>query len=225
MGDSTASGVHCAHVGKDFKHRALFRDLNLRVPPGDHVALIGANGSGKTTLLKIIAGLTIFDTGTIDVMGTFLRPKRHIIPSGIGLVLDGLHLLPHFTGLENLRLLDLLSPKSAHCDLHRVLREVGLDPEDRRKVSQYSLGMRQRLNLAQALVPRPHLLLLDEPSNGLDPEGIQWLVQWIQGLADITVIMASHRLDEVSVTCSSVWQIADGAIVPEQDPPPKEHIK
>lgn len=221
---AVTTGIQCRHVTKRFKTRTLFADLDFDLALGEHCALIGENGAGKTTFLKILAGLTTFDSGSISVIGHALTPKRHTIPARVGVVFDGLNLLPQFTGLENLRLLARLCNIGIP-NLPALLAEVGLDPADRRKVAQYSLGMRQRLNLAQSMVPRPQLLLLDEPSNGLDPEGVQWLIRWIRGLSGVTVIMASHRLDEVGATCSAVRRITDGHIVYEGDPPSHGHVQ
>ena len=207
--------VQCKAVTKHFGQRMVLDGVDFRVARHEHCALVGENGSGKSTLLKIIAGLTMFDAGTISVLDATLIPRRHTIARGIGLVLEGVSLLPQLTGLQNLELLaglitDPVEAGAVH--LRPLLHEVGLDPDDHRRVGQYSRGMRQRLNLAQALVPRPQLLLLDEPSNGLDPAGIAWLISWVGGLQDVTVIMASHREDEISAMCSSVWRIADGSV-------------
>ena len=150
--------VQCKAVTKHFGQRLVLEDVDFRVARHEHCALVGENGSGKSTLLKVIAGLTMFDAGSINVLDATLIPRRHTIARGIGLVLEGVSLLPQLTGLQNLELLaglitDPMQAGAVH--LRPLLHEVGLDPDDHRRVGQYSLGMRQRLNLAQALVPRP----------------------------------------------------------------------
>lgn len=218
MANASIVAVHCKDLVKSYKTRPLFVDLSFDVPRGEHCAVIGENGSGKSTLLRILAGLTLFDSGVVTVSGTTLPPRLHKIPVGIGIALEGMNLLPQFSALENLRMLArLTSHNRTLSDLQTLLEEVGLRPEDRKPVGQFSLGMRQRLLMAQTLIARPDVLLLDEPTNGLDPEGVEWLVTWLRSLSEVTVVMASHRYEDVASTCSAVWRLEHGTIHPVDD--------
>lgn len=218
LADASECAIHCKDLVKKFRKHPLFEGLSFDVPWGDHCAVIGENGSGKTTLLRILAGLTVFDSGAVTVGEAVLPPRLHKIPPAIGIALDGMNLLPQFSALENLHMLARLTP--AHrtlADLKNLLADVGLKPDDQKPVGQFSLGMRQRLLLAQTLIPRPEVLLLDEPANGLDPEGVQWLVTWLRSLSDVTVVMASHRYEEVAATCTTVWRLEHGTIRQVED--------
>ncbi len=201
-------------VTKTYGRRRALDTVTWRAEAGRVHGIVGANGSGKTTLLKVLAGLAVFDRGTAEVLGTPLSPGRHRIPGGVGIVLEGMLLLPQFTGRENLRLLASLRGRPDLERIDRLLVQFGLDPGDRRRVRAYSLGMRQRLNLAQAVMDHPHLLLLDEPTNGLDPGGASALLRMIAEPADRTVIMVSHRLDEVAAVCDQVWTMHEGRLTP-----------
>jgi len=210
----TDAAVCCEGVVKRFGPRIVLDGLTWSLEAGTRCGIVGENGAGKTTLLKILAGLTTYDAGAVQVFETVMRPRRHRVPPGVGLVLEHAPLLPQFTGLENLEMLAALVGPVSRAALEALLREVGLDPHDRRKVGHYSLGMRQRLNLAQALIPRPRLLLMDEPTNGLDPDGQAWFGQWLRQLGGVTILMASHRLEEVAQSCTEVWRLQEGRLVP-----------
>lgn len=208
-------------VRKAYGSRIALDDVTWTAEAGKVHGIIGANGSGKTTLLKILAGLAVFDEGRASVLGMDLIRRRHRIAPGIGIALEGMSLLPQFTGRDNLRLLASLRGPVDMIEIDETLARLGLEPRDHRLVRAYSLGMRQRLNLAQAVLGRPRLLLWDEPTNGLDPDGAASLLAMMAEPSDVTIVMASHRVDEVAEVCDFVWEMKDGrlsALAPASKP-------
>ncbi|MGC8487295.1 MAG: ABC transporter ATP-binding protein [Clostridia bacterium] len=211
--------IELVSVTKRYGARTALNDVTWTAMAGHVHGVIGANGSGKTTLLKVLAGLVTFAKGRAKVADVELTPGRHRVPPGIGIALEGVSLLPQFTGRENLRLLASLRGTVDDEWIDTLLTSVGLDPRDRRRAGAYSSGMRQRLNLAQAMLDRPILLLLDEPTNGLDPEGAGTLLEMMAHSSGRTVVMASHRLDEVARVCDVVWSMREGVLSSANTPP------
>jgi ABC-2 type transport system ATP-binding protein len=209
---------------KRFGHVEAVREVSLDVREGDRYGLLGPNGSGKTTLVRMLLGLVYATSGEISVLGHRV-PKnvRRVLPE-IGALIEEPAAYPHLSGRANLRLLDAAGPRSAgphgarpnrRRRVDEALEQVGLAGIDRRPVRSYSLGMRQRLGLAAALVRRPRLLILDEPTNGLDPRGIRDIRNLLIGLNDsgVTVFMSSHLLPEVSALCTRIGVLDSGRLV------------
>jgi ABC-type multidrug transport system ATPase subunit len=204
---------------KRFGHVEAVREVGLDVREGDRYGLLGPNGSGKSTLVRMLLGLVYATSGEISVLG-------HRVPNQVGRVLPEIGALiedpaayPHLSGRANLRLLDAAGPRGERRTRRRrvddALEQVGLAGIDRRPVRAYSLGMRQRLGLAAALVRRPRLLILDEPTNGLDPRGIRDIRDLLVGLNDdgVTVFLSSHLLPEVSALCTRIGVLDSGRLV------------
>ncbi|MBA3529208.1 MAG: ATP-binding cassette domain-containing protein, partial [Propionibacteriaceae bacterium] len=152
--------------------------VDLSVNEGDVYGFLGANGSGKTTTLRMLLGLVLPTSGEAEVLGKPMPSCRRTVLPHVGALVEGPGAYPHLSGGANLALLDASGPRrrrrrARRARIGEVLEQVGLDPADRRPTRAYSLGMRQRLGLAAALMRRPRLLVLDEPTNGLDPQGIQ----------------------------------------------------
>lgn len=212
MGGSVVSedAILLREVSQKYGRRQVLNRLSWSIPSGSRIGLVGANGSGKTTLLKVIAGFCLFDSGSAVVLGQRLSPRRHEVPNGLGVALEGCSLLPQISAFENLRMLSSLKGYPDDAKVIETLNRVGLDAKDRRRVREYSLGMRQRLNLAQALLDDPRLLLLDEPTNGLDPEGVSEFSRLIEALDQVTVIIATHRMDIAEALCDQVWELREG---------------
>jgi ABC-type multidrug transport system ATPase subunit len=207
------------NLTKRFGQIAAVRDVSLDVREGDRYGLLGPNGSGKSTLVRMLLGLVYATSGSITVLGEQVpRHASRVLPE-IGALVEEPAAYPHLSGRANLRLLDAAGPHGSQRTRHRrvddALEQVGLAGIDRRPVRAYSLGMRQRLGLAAALVRRPRLLILDEPTNGLDPRGIRDIRDLLIGLNEsgVTVFLSSHLLLEVSALCTRIGVLDSGALV------------
>ena len=204
------------------------RSVDLDVREGDRYGLLGPNGSGKTTLVRMLLGLVYATSGEIEVLGRRMpRHAREVLPQ-IGALIEEPAAYPHLSGRANLTLLDAAGPgpgggiaarRTRRQRVDEALEQVGLAGVGRRPVKAYSLGMRQRLGLAAALIRRPRLLILDEPGNGLDPRGIRDLRELLVGLneAGVTVFLSSHLLAEVEQLCTRVGVLDDGRLVLQDD--------
>jgi ABC-2 type transport system ATP-binding protein len=201
------------------------QSVDLDVREGDRYGLLGPNGSGKTTLVRLLLGLVFATSGEIEVMGQRIpRHVREVLPQ-VGALIEEPAAYPHLSGRVNLSLLDAAGPggraarRSRRKRIDEALEQVGLAGVGRRPVKAYSLGMRQRLGLAAALIRRPRLLILDEPGNGLDPRGIRDLRELIIGLNEtgVTVLLSSHLLAEVEQLCTRVGVLDAGRLVLQDD--------
>jgi ABC-type multidrug transport system ATPase subunit len=198
------------------------RSVDLDVREGDRYGLLGPNGSGKTTLVRMMLGLVYATSGEIEVLGRRMpRHAREVLPQ-IGALIEAPAAYPHLSGRANLALFDAAGPSARSGRRNRIeeaLEQVGLAGVGRRPVKAYSLGMRQRLGLAAALIRRPRLLILDEPGNGLDPRGIRDLRELLMGLnaSGVTVFLSSHLLAEVEQLCTRVGVLDSGRLVLQDD--------
>jgi ABC-type multidrug transport system ATPase subunit len=204
------------------------RSVDLDVREGDRYGLLGPNGSGKTTLVRMLLGLVYATSGEIEVLGRRIpRHARDVLPQ-IGALIEEPAAYPHLSGRANLTLMDAAGPRvpgggtaqrTRRQRVDEALEQVGLAGVGRRPVKAYSLGMRQRLGLAAALIRRPRLLILDEPGNGLDPRGIRDLRELLVGLneAGVTVFLSSHLLAEVEQLCTRVGVLDEGRLVLQDD--------
>lgn len=213
------------NVTKRFGQVEAVRDVSLGVREGDRYGLLGPNGSGKSTLVRMLLGLVYATNGSITVLGEPVpRHVSRVLPS-IGALIEEPAAYPHLSGRANLRLLDAAGPAGPRSSRRRrvdeALERVGLAGIDRRPVRAYSLGMRQRLGLAAALVRRPRLLILDEPTNGLDPRGIRDIRELLVSLnrSGVTIFLSSHLLPEVSALCTRVGVLDAGRLVIQDDLP------
>jgi ABC-type multidrug transport system ATPase subunit len=194
--------------------------VDLEVCEGDVYGFLGANGSGKTTTVRMLLGLVLPTSGEAEVLGRPMPAARRTVLPLIGALVEQPGAYPHLSAAANLALLDATGPNPLHSGHRRiqisaVLERVGLDPADRRPTRAYSLGMRQRLGLAAALMRRPRLLILDEPTNGLDPQGITEIRRLLLELnADgTTIFLSSHLLSEIEQMCTRVGVLDRGRLV------------
>ncbi len=194
--------------------------VDLDVREGDVYGFLGANGSGKTTTVRMLLGLVLPTSGAAHVLGEPMPSGRRAVLPQVGALVEGPGAYPHLSGRANLSLLDASGadrfPRRARrVRIGEVLEEVGLDPGDRRPTRTYSLGMRQRLGLAGALMRRPRLLVLDEPTNGLDPQGIQEIRLLLLRLNEggTTIFLSSHLLAEIEQMCTRVGVLDRGRLV------------
>jgi ABC-type multidrug transport system ATPase subunit len=211
--------IKTKNLTKTYGRTLAVDGVDLEVREGDRYGLLGPNGSGKTTLVRMLLGLVFATRGEIEVLGRPV-PKRvkEVLPS-IGALVEGPGAYPNLSGRTNLRLFDAAGPGGERRDRKRrvdeALERVGLAGIDRRPVKAYSLGMRQRLGLASALLRKPRLLILDEPTNGLDPRGIREVRDLLTELneAGTTVFLSSHLLAEIEAFCTRVGVMDRGRLV------------
>lgn len=214
-GDRSGSyAIEATGVVKSLGKNLILKGINLQVNYGEVVAIIGSNGSGKTLLLRLLCGLAYPDQGRIITGGCVIGPGGGGILADVGLLLEVPGFLPHLSGGDNLRLLAMLRRRITAKDVAAAMRQVGLDPADRRPVRAYSTGMRQRLGIAQALMERPRILLLDEPTNGLDPEYTETFLQMLRGLRaqGAAVVWTSHELQEIAAVADRVLAMRSGVL-------------
>jgi ABC-2 type transport system ATP-binding protein len=197
--------------------------VDLEVAAGDRYGLLGPNGSGKTTLLRLVLGLVFATSGTIELLGKPVpRGLGEVLPS-VGALVEGPAAYGHLSGRANLSLVDAAGPggprRTRRARVEAALDRVGLGGVDARPVKAYSLGMRQRLGLAAALLRAPRLLVLDEPTNGLDPQGIREVRDLLRELNDAgtTLLLSSHQLSEVDQLCTTVGVMDQGRLVLQAD--------
>jgi ABC-2 type transport system ATP-binding protein len=215
--------IRTTGLTKRYGSLTVVDSLDLDVGQGDIYGFLGANGSGKTTTVRMLLGLVLATSGTIELMGQQM-PKnlRSVLPK-VGALVEGPASYGHLSGRANLLLNDAsgpAGPRSSRADrVENVLAQVGLDGIGKRKVQAYSLGMRQRLGIAAALLRDPELLILDEPTNGLDPQGIHEIRQLLLKLnADgVTIFLSSHLLAEVEQLCTRVGVLDRGRLVAQDE--------
>lgn len=193
--------------------------LYLQVPPGSIYGFLGPNGAGKTTTIRMLLGLIEPDDGSIHLFGRPLKQNRMEILSRTGSLVETPALYPHLTGRENLELIRRLTGGS-RTEISRVLTVTGMEKDANRPVKEYSLGMRQRLGLAAAMFGQPELLILDEPTNGLDPAGIHEIRELICNLPKegVTVFLSSHLLNEVEQMATRIGIIQSGSLIFQGSP-------
>lgn len=202
-------------ITKSFGEAVVLNQVNLTVEEGAIIGIIGRNGSGKTILLKIICGLMLPTSGSVSVHDERIGIDRDF-PANTGALIETPEFVPYQTAYQNLYSLSLITRKTNKEEIKDVIRQVGLDPESRKPVGKFSLGMRQRLGIAQAILDRPKLLLLDEPMNGLDKTGVKDMRALFSRLRDEgkTILLASHIAEDIDLLCDRVYEIDDGIVSP-----------
>jgi ABC-2 type transport system ATP-binding protein len=209
---------------KSFGRFLAVDSVDLDVREGDRYGFLGPNGSGKTTVIRMLLGLVYATSGEIQVLGERMPARASRVLPQVGALIEGPSAYPHLSGRANLNLIDAAGPggrRTRRARIAAALDQVGLGGIDSRPVGKYSLGMRQRLGLAAALLRAPRLLILDEPANGLDPRGIRELRDLLAGLsaAGTTIFLSSHQLSEVEQLCSRVGVVDRGRLVLQDDLP------
>jgi ABC-2 type transport system ATP-binding protein len=210
----TLLAVRARGITKRFGDVIALDGIDLDVAPGRIHGVVGPNGAGKTTLLGLLLSLAIADSGSIEILGMPIR-RALAAPDGVAGFVDGPGLYPALTARRNLAALVALRGRDAGtADIDEVLREVGLTDVADDRVKGFSLGMRQRLGLAAALLTRPRLLVLDEPVNGLDPAGKNHVHRVLTRLAadGTAVVLSSHRMDDIDALCSEVTIVSNGRV-------------
>ena len=205
--------IEVQNVNKSFGEEHVLKDVSHNFETGKIHGIVGNNGSGKTVLMKCICGFLKPDSGTIFVNNKQVGRDTDF-PEDIGIIIETPGFLPHLSGTQNLKILASLKKKANDHTIRAVLEQVGLDPDMKKPVGKYSLGMRQRLGFAQALMEDPSLLILDEPFNGLDKYGVVHIRNVIKGLRTEgkTVILASHNQVDIDELCDTVCEMDAGIL-------------
>lgn len=205
--------IEVQNVNKSFGEERVLKDVSHGFEAGKIHGIVGNNGSGKTVLMKCICGFLKPESGTIYVNHKQVGRDTDF-PEDIGIIIETPGFLPHLSGTQNLRILASLKKKANDHTIRAVLEQVGLDPDMKKPVGKYSLGMRQRLGFAQALMEDPSLLILDEPLNGLDKYGVVHIRNVIKDLRTEgkTVILASHNQVDIDELCDTVCEMDAGIL-------------
>lgn len=205
--------IEVQNVHKFFGEEHVLKDVSHTFEKGKIHGIVGNNGSGKTVLMKCICGFLRPDSGTIFVNHKQVGRETDF-PEDIGIIIETPGFLPQLSGTQNLRILASLQRKANIHTIRVVLEQVGLDPDMKKPVGKYSLGMRQRLGFAQALMEDPSLLILDEPFNGLDKYGVVHIRNVIKGLREEgkTIILASHNQVDIDELCDTVCEMDAGVL-------------
>src|SRR6266404_5934038 len=215
MQGSSGFVVETSALTKRFGERVAVDNVELRVPRGCAFGLLGPNGAGKTTLIRLLLGLAEPTHGTIELLGRPQPQERRAALARVGAIVEEPRFHKHLTGRENLTVIAAAREREAHARIDGALARVGLADRADERVKRYSLGMRQRLGVARSLLADPELLILDEPTNGLDPAGIHEFRDMIRGFVaeGRTVLLSSHLLDEVEKICDEVAIVYRGQVV------------
>ena len=205
--------IEIKELDLSIKKTEILKKVSVSFEQGKIHGLIGRNGSGKTMLMKCICGFIRPTSGTIRVNGREVG-KDCDFPENIGIIIETPGFIPYYSGFKNLKLIADLNKKADTEQIKRAMSQVGLDPTLKRHVVKYSLGMRQRLGLAQAIMENPEILILDEPMNGLDKEGVEDMRKYLldfktQGK---TILIASHSSEDIEVLCDTVHEMDKGVM-------------
>ncbi len=213
---ATSLAVETTGLVKRFGERAAIDRVDLQVPMGSAFGFLGPNGAGKTTMIRMLLGLTHASAGTMSLLGHPVPTERSVALARVGAIVEEPRFHPHLSGRENLKIIAAARGPQAFERIVPALRRVGLSDRADEKVKRYSLGMRQRLGVARCLLADPLLMILDEPTNGLDPGGIQEFRMMIRAMVEEegrTIFLSSHLLDEVEKICDHAAIVDRGKIV------------
>lgn len=210
--------IQLQNVTKRIKENTVLDNVSYTFKSGFVYGLYGQNGSGKTMLLRAISGLINLDSGSIFIDGEKLHDKIEFPPE-TGIVIENMELLPECSAKRNLQMLAKIKNIADEKDIIFSLERVGLDPDSDKKVKKFSLGMKQRLNIAQAIFENQKIILLDEPTNALDEEAVQLIYKIIreEKSRGATIIVATHYKEDLKEVCDVILKIAEGKIVEENE--------
>jgi ABC-2 type transport system ATP-binding protein len=213
------TAIQINHLAKSFGSNQVITDCSMRVEQGTIYGFLGENGAGKTTILKMLTGLLTPDTGSIEILGSDMLRNRDKLLSKIGSLIESPTFYEHLSAKKNLEIhLAYMGVPGISSD--NVLKLVGLSNTGEKAVSKFSLGMRQRLGIARALIHQPQILILDEPLNGLDPMGIKDMRELFLNLTQqngMAILLSSHIINEIEHVADKVGIIADGRILCESN--------
>ena len=208
------SAYVCAEgISKSFGKQAILDHISVDFEKGKVYGITGRNGSGKTVFLKILCGLLPPNQGTVRVNGKTIG-KDIDFPESVGAIIESPGFLPYWSGYKNLSYLASLRNRIGAAEISDAMKLVGLDPKDKKPVGKYSLGMKQRLGIAQAIMENPQLLILDEPMNGLDADAVSHMRILLKDMRNSgkTIIMASHMQEDLAVLCDELYELNEGCL-------------
>ncbi|GFI29534.1 putative ABC transporter ATP-binding protein NosF [Lachnospiraceae bacterium] len=205
--------IEISHVTKKFGEDTVLSNINVTMEQGKVYGISGNNGSGKTVLMKCICGFLPVTEGTIRVKGRIIGTEIDF-PESIGVIIETPGFLTNLSGIRNLEILAGLKGRITKTEIRAAIQKAGLDPELKKSVSKYSLGMRQRLGIAQAIMEDPDFLILDEPFNGLDKHGVKDIRTLLLELKEQgkTILLASHNSEDIRILCDKVYEMDGGRI-------------
>lgn len=212
--------LRATDVEKKIKGKVILNNINLSMHSGRIYGFWGSNGSGKTMLFRALSGLINLDSGTVSLDGKKLHQDFSVLPH-LGITIENTGLYPELTGYENLKFLASLRKIVGDDEIRQSILRVGLDPYDKRTYRKYSLGMKQRLAFAQAIMERPEILMLDEVANALDEEGIEMVRNILQEEKErgVLILLASHSREDLRILADEIYQVKGGSIklIPKDD--------
>lgn len=208
--------IEVQKVSLQIKKAKILENVDFTFQKGQICGVVGRNGSGKTMLMKCICGFVKPTSGEIQVDGQVIGKDIDFIPNA-GIIIETPGFIPNYSGYKNLQLLASIQNRIDKTRIREVMQMVGLDPDMKRSVKKYSLGMRQRLGLAQAIMEDPSVLVLDEPFNGLDKEGVVEMRQYLLQLKDAgkAIMVCSHSSEDIAVLCDRVYEMEHGKLTPK----------
>lgn len=211
LGGYAMSEIIIENLSKTIKNNKILDNINLTFESGHVYGLVGRNGSGKTMLLRAICGLIFPDSGKVIIDGKQLH-KDISFPESCGIIIENTDLLPNFSAFDNLKMLSEIKNTANDNMIKSAIKSVGLDPDSKKKVKTFSLGMKQRLSIAQALFEDPDILLLDEPTNALDEDGVNDVRRILleQKKKNKLIIIASHNKEDISLLSDTVISVSNG---------------
>lgn len=206
-------GIH-----KTIKNKVILQDINLELESGKIYAIVGQNGSGKTMLFRALSGLMKFDSGQVFLDDKELKKDFEVLPN-IGIMLENLGLYPDMSGFQNLKYLAGIQNKISDEEIRNTIYKVGLDPDDKKVFRKYSLGMKQRIVFAQAIMEKPDILFLDEPTNALDEDGIRDIRKLIleEKERGALILLASHNLTDIELLADKVFYMKQGRLFEQKE--------
>ena len=203
--------IKVEHAYKKFGEQTVLQNVSMEFGSGKIYGIVGRNGSGKTVLFKCILGFVSLDEGSVTIDGEVIG-KDIDMARNVGIIIETPGFLPNFNAYKNLKFLASLKNNIGKEEIKACIKKVGLDPDSKKHVGKYSMGMRQRLAIAQAIMENPPILILDEPMNGLDNTGVEDVRNILLELKKEgkTIIIASHNAEDIDVLCDTVWEMDKG---------------
>lgn len=205
--------IEVEKLNLNLNKQVILKDINISFEEGLIYGIVGKNGSGKSMLFKCICGLVYPTSGKIIVNGKEIG-KDIDFPENTGILIEMPGLMPHYSGFKNLQVLASLNNKIGQQEIRQVLERVGLSPDEKKAVKKYSLGMKQRLGIAMAIMENPQILILDEPMNSLDKEGIEDIRKLLKEIkaAGKTILLTSHNFEDILTLCDEVYEMEHGTM-------------